>query len=215
MADHLVKRADKLKLDTTSSDARRHEFDGYGPSRHRNGQVLATRRKRMPPSSTPAFPGCLLSPSELQALRLMATGLTYAQAAKETGRSASTIRSLLHTAYQRLGVATIAQALALCTLGGWLDAVPDDGSLVELADRRVTWAQRLYLEAFDQSLRASDEPGEVERTQRLREATLTGMYREVGRNRPWRQAASDPIERLARDLRRLALRHGSQDPPAA
>jgi hypothetical protein len=162
------------------------------------------RLKRLPPSSTPAFPGCLLSPCELQALRLMATGLTYAGAASETCRSTSTIRSLLHTAYQRLGVATIAQALAVCTHAGWLDAVPADGSIVDLADRRVTWAQRLYLEAFDQSLRASGDPEEVERTQRLREAALTGLYKEVGKERPWRRAAGDPMDRLAFDLQRLA-----------
>jgi DNA-binding CsgD family transcriptional regulator len=161
-------------------------------------------RRRLPPSSTPAFPGCLLSPSELDVLRLMATGLTYAAAARRTCRSTSTVRSLLHTAYRRLGVRTIAQAFAVCTHAGWLDPVPADGSIVALADRRVTWAQRLYLEAFDQFLRASGEPEEVERTQRLREAALTGLYREVGQDRPWRRAAGDPMARLAFDLRRLA-----------
>jgi hypothetical protein len=133
----------------------------------------------------------------------MSTGLTYAGAARETCRSTSTIRSLLHTAYQRLGVSTIAQALAVCTHAGWLDAVPADGSIVALADRRVTWAQRLYLEAFDQSLSAGGDSDEVERTQRLREAALTGLYREVGQERPWRRASSDPVDRLAFDLQRL------------
>jgi DNA-binding CsgD family transcriptional regulator len=160
--------------------------------------------KRLPPSSSPAFPGCLLSPSELQALRLMATGLTYAGAARESCRSTSTIRSLLHTAYRRLGVTSIAQALAVCTHAGWLDAVPADGSIVAMADRRVTWAQRLYLEAFDQSLRSSGDAREVERTGRLRDAALTGLYREVGKERPWRRASNDPLDRLAFDLRRLA-----------
>jgi hypothetical protein len=130
----------------------------------------------------------------------MATGLTYAEAASRSRRSTSTIRSLLHTAYKRLGVATIAQALTVCTHAGWLDAVPADGSVVALADRRVTWAQRLYLEAFDQSLRAHGEPAEMERTRRLREAALSGMYREVAKDRPWRQLTADPMERLMRDL---------------
>jgi DNA-binding CsgD family transcriptional regulator len=166
-------------------------------------------QKRLPPSTTPAFSGCVLSPSELQALRLMATGLTYAQAAEQSGRATSTIRSLLHSAYQRLGVTTIAQALSVCSQAGWLDPVSGDGSVVALADRRVTWAQRLYLEAFDQSLRAGDDPAEAERTERLRDASLTGMYREVHKNRPWRAAERDPIERLARDLKRLALRRAA------
>lgn len=174
------------------------------PGNHVRSMADHSSRKRLPPSSTPAFPGCLLSPSELQALRLMATGLTYAGAAKETFRSTSTIRSLLHTAYRRLGVTTIAQAFAACSHAGWLDAVPADGAVVALADRRVTWAQRLYLEAFDQFLRASDDPEEVQRTQQLREAALTGLYREAGQDLPWRRASSDPLDRLARHLQRLA-----------
>ena len=87
------------------------------------------------------------------------------------------MRSLLHTAYARLGVASIAQALAVCTQAGWLDEVPDDGAIVELADRRVTWAQRLYIEAFDQSLRSGNNADEQERTQQLRGAALKGCMR--------------------------------------
>jgi DNA-binding CsgD family transcriptional regulator len=161
------------------------------------------QRKRLPPSRTPALPGCVLSPSELQTLRQMARGLTYGQAAIESRRKVSTVRTHLHNAYRRLGVATIAQALALCTHIGWLDRVADDGAVVDLADRRVTWAQRLYLEAFDQTLRAGTDPKELERTQRLREAALGGMYREAGKARPWRAFSSDPIDAIVRDLQRF------------
>jgi hypothetical protein len=136
----------------------------------------------------------------------MARGLTYGQAASESRRSVSTVRTLLHNAYRRLGVATIAQALAVCTHIGWLDAVPEDGAAVNLADRRVTWAQRLYLEAFDQTLRAGTDPKELERTQRLREAALAGLYKEAGKARPWRALTSDPIEGIVRDLQRFSVK---------
>jgi DNA-binding CsgD family transcriptional regulator len=167
----------------------------------------APGRKRLPPSTIPAFAGCVLSPSELQTLRQMARGLSYAEAAREAHRSHSTVRSLLHNAYRRLGVSTVAQALTVCWNAGWLDDVPQDGVVVELGDRRVTWAQRLYLEAFDQSLQAGDDLEEVERTRRLREAALGGMYRGATEERPWRELTTiDPIERIARDLQRLNLR---------
>jgi DNA-binding CsgD family transcriptional regulator len=174
-----------------------------------DGGRSASRRKRLPPSTIPAFAGCVLSPSELQTLRQMARGLSYAEAAREAHRSHSTVRSLLHTAYRRLGVSTSAQALAVCWDAGWLDPVPHDGVAVELGDRRVTWAQRLYLEAFDQYLQSGDDLEEVERTRRLREAALEGMYRGAGEERPWRELTSDPIDRIARDLQRLSLREAS------
>jgi DNA-binding CsgD family transcriptional regulator len=162
--------------------------------------------RRMPPSSRPAFAGCVLTRRELDALKQLARGLSYAQAARELGCSTSTVRSLLHTAYKRLGVSTIVQALAVCTDVGWLDFVPNDGEVVELADRRVTWAQRLYLEAFDQALRAGDDAAEIERTRVLRDAAVTGMFKEVDKERPWRAMANDPLERIARTLRRLDAR---------
>ncbi len=165
--------------------------------------ISSRQRHRLPPTRAPAFTGCVLSASELQTVRQMARGHSYASAAHESHRATSTVRSLLHTAYARLGVVSIAQALAVCTQVGWLDEVPHDGSIVERADRRVTWAQRLYIEAFDQSLRAGEDPDEQQRTRQLREAALTGMYREAGKNAPWRQERRDPIERLAQDMQRL------------
>jgi DNA-binding CsgD family transcriptional regulator len=173
----------------------------FGPGYESPSRQL--RLNRLPPSSTPAFDGCVLSPCELQTVRLMARGLTYAEAARETRRTVSTVRTQLNNAYRRLGVSTISQALVTCTHAGWLDPVPDDGNAVELADRRVTWAQRLYLETFDQSLRAGDDPREHERTDQLRDAALTGMYKEADRERPWRQLTRDPIDRIAGTLAAL------------
>jgi DNA-binding CsgD family transcriptional regulator len=168
--------------------------------------VPAWARRRLPPSSTPAFPGCLLSPSEMQTIRQMARGLSYAEAARETRRCTSTIRKHLHNAYGRLGVSSIVQALAVCTQAGWLDPVPDDGAPVQLADSRVSWAQRLYLEAFDQSLRAGDDQAEQERTCRLRDAALTGMYKDAGKDRPpWRAVPNEPIDRIIRTLQASTL----------
>ncbi len=184
------------------------------PPQARELGTRGSRPKRLPPSSTPAFGGCVLSPSELQILRQMARGLSYAEAARETRRSPSTVRSLLHSAYQRLGVSTIAQALAVCTQIGWLDPVPQDGAVVESADRRVTWAQRLYLEAFDQSLRAGTDPDEADRTQQLRKAALAGMCRGVGTVRPGRRLTSDPIERIARALQLVEDPIGTRREPS-
>ena len=159
--------------------------------------------RKLPPSTRPAFAGCLLSAAEIETIRLLARGLSYAQAARERRCRVSTIRSLVHTAFGRLGVSSIAQALAVCSHVGWLDVVPRDGQVVELADRRVTWAQRLYLEAFDQSLRAGDDEAEVKRTSALRDAALTGVFSEADQERPWRPMTTDPLERIAQTLRTL------------
>ena len=136
-------------------------------------------------------------------IRHLSRGLTYIEIAEQLRRSKSTVRSQLHWAYARLGVSSGAHAVSVCMQAGWLDEVPHDGTALNLADRRVTWAQRLYLEAFDQSLRAGDDSAEVERTQSLRDAALIGLLREADKERPWRATASDPLERIARTLRRL------------
>ena len=136
-------------------------------------------------------------------IRHLSRGLTYIQIAEQLRRSKGTVRSQLHCAYARLGVSSGAHAVSVCMQAGWLDEVPHDGTVLKLADRRVTWAQRLYLEAFDQSLRAGDDTAEVERTQTLRDAALSGLLREADKERPWRATASDPLERIARTLRRL------------
>jgi DNA-binding CsgD family transcriptional regulator len=167
--------------------------------------IPAPARERLPASSRPAFDGCPLTPSELHVIRHIASGLTYAEVAREMRLSTSTLRTHLSNAYGRLGVSSIAQALAACSQAGWLDEVPRDGAAVEFADRRVTWAQRLYLEAFDQSLRAGEDPEERERSQRLREAALAGVYNEAGGDPPpARRTTVDPLERIARAIHRLS-----------
>ena len=110
------------------------------------------------------------------------------------------MHSLAHTACRRLGVATIVQAVALCTDLGWIDYVAADGASVESADPRVTWGQRLYLEAFDQSLRAAEDRNELERTRLLREAALSGVFKESGTKPDVRPASTDPIARIALSL---------------
>jgi hypothetical protein len=135
--------------------------------------------------------------------------MSYAEAARETRRSESTVRSLLHTAYRRLGATTVAHALAICSNAGWLDDVPGDGIVVELSDRRVTWAQRLYLETFDQSLRAGDDPEEVERTRLLRQAALRGIHAKTDGRRPRGTFAGDPIGRIIGDLGHAGVREAS------
>jgi hypothetical protein len=53
-------------------------------------------------------------------------------------------------------------------------------------------------------MRAGNDAAEVERTSALREAALTGMCKEAGKERPWRRATTtDPLERIAGTLRRL------------
>ncbi len=61
-----------------------------------------------------------LSKRELSALRGLAEGKVYKQIAAELGLSASTIRSHLHNAYGKLGVADRAQAVILAREHGWI-----------------------------------------------------------------------------------------------
>lgn len=163
--------------------------------------------RRNPHSRRPAFVGCLLSRKELDTLDALARGLTYCHAAAEMGCSCGTVRSQVRSACRRLDVTTPEQALELCTELGWLDPVPGNVSTVQLADQEVTWAQRLYLEAFDQFLRARSDATEVKRTELLRDAAMTGMFREADQQRPPRRAMkADPLERIASTLRRYDAR---------
>jgi putative nucleotidyltransferase with HDIG domain len=63
---------------------------------------------------------CPLSKAELLALRGLAEGHTYKELAASIGRSASTIRTQLHSSYKKLGVRDRAQAVLLATERGWL-----------------------------------------------------------------------------------------------
>jgi DNA-binding CsgD family transcriptional regulator len=63
---------------------------------------------------------CPLSRRELATLRGLARGLVYKQISQELGVSASTVRSHLHTVYQKLGAVDRAQAVLIATRAGWL-----------------------------------------------------------------------------------------------
>ena len=61
-----------------------------------------------------------LSPQQTAAIRLLAKGARYKQIGAELGIRPSTVRSHLHNAYLRLGVADRTQAVLLATESGWL-----------------------------------------------------------------------------------------------
>ncbi|HWF25085.1 MAG TPA: HD domain-containing phosphohydrolase [Solirubrobacteraceae bacterium] len=61
-----------------------------------------------------------LSPRETTVLRILAQGKVYKVIADELGLSASTVRSHLHKAYEKLGVGDRAQAVLRATEMGWI-----------------------------------------------------------------------------------------------
>jgi DNA-binding NarL/FixJ family response regulator len=63
---------------------------------------------------------CPLSSRELEVLVALADGMVYKQIAHELSLSVSTVRSHLHRAYAKLGVADRAQAVLLATKHGWI-----------------------------------------------------------------------------------------------
>jgi hypothetical protein len=69
-----------------------------------------------------------------------------------------------------------------------------------MASDLLTSAQLLYLEAFDQTLRAGPDPQEAARTRRSREAALRRIYERADGERPRRGVAPDPIGRILLDL---------------
>ncbi len=63
---------------------------------------------------------CPLSERELQAVRALAARKVYGEIAHDLGVSTSTVRTHLHNAYTKLGVADRTQAVLLATERGWL-----------------------------------------------------------------------------------------------
>lgn len=63
---------------------------------------------------------CPLTPKQLEVIRLLAGGMVYKEIGEAVFLSPSTVRTHLHNAYQRLGVANRAQAVIKCTECGWL-----------------------------------------------------------------------------------------------
>ena len=66
---------------------------------------------------------CPLTPRQLELIRGLARGKQYKEIAHEIGVSASTVRSHLHGAYARLGVADRAQAVLMASQRGWIGPV--------------------------------------------------------------------------------------------
>jgi DNA-binding NarL/FixJ family response regulator len=134
---------------------------------------------------------CPLSPRELGVLAQGANGRNPADSGEQLGMSAHSVRNSLSDAYRRLHVTSLGQALAACYAHGWLDT---DLARSEQScqDEKVTWAQRLYLEAWDQGRTArSDE--EHARSQRMRADALAGVMREANVDLPDRPRAVAPI----------------------
>jgi putative nucleotidyltransferase with HDIG domain len=63
---------------------------------------------------------CPLTPRELQSVRGLAEGKVYGQIAHDLGLSASTVRSHLHKAYEKIGVHDRAQAVLIASQRGWV-----------------------------------------------------------------------------------------------
>ncbi len=139
-------------------------------------RAAQTMRDRVPDA-------CPLTPHELSAIRGLAGGMTYQQIAQKTGRSHSTVRHQLHSAYGRLGVTGSLQAVIRCLKEGWatVDDTSVDESPATAGDLRavssalhrlahavrqdqkseLTATERAYLHAFDDLLYARDDDDEI------------------------------------------------------
>ena len=135
---------------------------------------------------------------------LLKDGRTYEEIATETGRSPSTIRSQLHSAYHRLGVKNSYQAVLECMRCGWLTwSQMDDPTdaillriekvlrqIVAVADAHyqadggaLSPCQRSYLEAFDVRVRAHT-PSEVVHSQLIMDRAFGALVDEAGARLP-------------------------------
>ncbi len=61
-----------------------------------------------------------LSPRELEALKLLADGLTRAQIAEQWGVSVGTVHNHLRLVHAKLSVRSTSQAIAIAFRHGWL-----------------------------------------------------------------------------------------------
>jgi len=122
-------------------------------------------------------------------------GLQTAGIAERLRLSASTVRQHCVNAYRKLDVTHAAQALVVCFNAGWIDPLQtriqhparfsDDGTW------EPTPAQRVYLEAFDEHLRAGDDRASLERAKHKTDAALVAL------EQPPRSVSSrDWIDRL-------------------
>jgi len=127
-----------------------------------------------------------LTDREWECLKLIAEeNLTYKQMAERLGVKYSSVRGYMHTMLKALDVANKGIAVVLAQQSGWL--TPD----IDWQQEPVTPAQRLYLDAFDDFLRASGKDAILARGRMAHH--LTSMFMEKGlptpdvENRPsWR-----------------------------
>lgn len=158
---------------------------------------------------------CPLTQGELRVLRLLMEGLTYEEIAASLNRSPSTVRSQLHSAYRRLGVATSYQAVLTCVREGWLtwdDGDPERAILMRIEDlfrhlvlavesrqererEQLTDSQRQYLAAFDRHLQAR-APGERVASRAQMDTALVTMLDEAEVPVPTGRGDDDVISNL-------------------
>jgi DNA-binding CsgD family transcriptional regulator len=151
-------------------------------------------RRRATAGSVPA--GCPLTARQFEMATLLTRGLTRDQIAAQLGVSCSTVRTILHQAYVRLGVANGAQAVAVFAARGWLDGVPP----LPDRDQRTDRFARVYLDAFDSYLRTGSD-----RARRAMDIALLGARHDRNvPHTPPRRPAIDPIDRLLAAIARTS-----------
>ena len=138
-----------------------------------------------------------------ECVQRLARGIGMKQIGLELGTTHSTVRTHLHNAYARLHAANAAQAVAVIHAAGWLDPVSASTAAhaLEHEDRRVTPAQRLYLDAFDRFLSSGSSEHREEMGHMLGAMFIeSGLGLAKAHARPRREASfrRDPLARLAR-----------------
>ena len=108
---------------------------------------------------------CPLTPRQLDTARLLASGMTTAEAAEALGVTPSTVKTNAHEARKRLGLVGTGRAALYNVLitHGWMEKpepvveVPGYGTWLQGQVNDWAWkpsaAQRVYLTAFDRLLR--------------------------------------------------------------
>jgi len=143
---------------------------------------------------------CPLSRRQLEVLKLAAAGMILKQIARRMGVKFTTVRTHVRVAREKLGVHTTTEAVVACIDAGWIDPVVEDPKLLRFMDRRVTAAQRVYLDAFDRHLKARNAAA-LEQAKRRTDAALVAL------DKPPRSVASrDWIGSLLNDMTRLSGR---------
>ena len=160
--------------------------------------------------------GCPLTKHQLAAVEAVARGESQKQFAASTGRTRATVRSLLGAAYGRLGVDGAPQAVVECVRHGWLGITPSGVRQLNAPDpgldgpEGVTARQAVYLEAFEQLLRAR-EPDEARASAKVMDRALGQVFDEAEMT-PRRDRRREAFfDRLIADMGRMG---GTSEFPA-